>query len=109
MVPPPYLISFMKARKLLRKRCRGYLCCVLTEFPDSANVETIPVVCEFSDECPTNLPGELIDRKIEFTIDVEPGIQPISKTPYRLSTSELKELKVQLQELLDKKFIRPST
>ncbi|KAL7232011.1 hypothetical protein ACSBR2_010097 [Camellia fascicularis] len=43
VVPPPYLISFMKAKKLLRKGCRGYLCCALTESLDSTDVETIPV------------------------------------------------------------------
>ena len=74
-----------------------------------STVENITVVSEFSDVFSNELPGDLIDREIEFTIDVVLGTQPISKTPYRMSTSELKELKTQLQELLDKKFIRPST
>ena len=76
---------------------------------DSPNVETIPVVNEFPDAFPNELPRDLIDREIEFTIAVVLGTQPISKTLYRMLTSELKELKIQLQELLDKKFIRPST
>ncbi|XP_028087390.1 uncharacterized protein LOC114288106 [Camellia sinensis] len=109
VVPLPYLIFAMKAVKLLRKGCKGYMCCVLTETSDRSNVETIPVVCEFPDVFPKELLGDLIDREIECTINVIPGTQPISKTPYRMSTSELKELKAQLQELLDKKFIRPST
>ncbi|XP_028085332.1 uncharacterized protein LOC114286366 [Camellia sinensis] len=99
----------VSARKLLRKGCRGYLCCVLTVSSDSTSVEAIPSVCDFPDVLPNDLPGDLIDREIEFTIDVVPGTEPISKTPYRMSTSKLKELKVQLQEILDKKFIRPST
>ena len=45
---------------------------------------------------------------MEFTIDVAPGTTPISKAPYRMAPLELKELKIQLQELLDKGFIRPS-
>ena len=52
------------------------------------------------------MPGDLIDREIEFTVDVIPGTQPVSKAPYRMA---LTELKVQLKELSDKKFIRPST
>lgn len=109
VIPPSYLISFMKTKKLLRKGCRGYLCCALTELLDGASIETIHVVSDFPDAFPNDLPGDLIDREIEFTIEVTPGTQPISKTPYRMWTTELKELKVQLQELLDKKFIRSST
>ncbi|XP_028111015.1 uncharacterized protein LOC114309479 [Camellia sinensis] len=90
VVPLLYLIFPMKAVKLLRKGCRGYICCVLTETFASSNVETIPVACEFSDVFPKELPGALIDREIEFTIDVIPGTQPISKTPYRMTTSEFK-------------------
>ena len=58
---------------------------------------------------PDDLPGDLVDREIEFTIEVLPGTQPVSKAPYRMAPTELKELKIRLQELLDKKFIRPST
>ncbi|XP_028108307.1 uncharacterized protein LOC114307123 [Camellia sinensis] len=103
--PPPYLISYMKVKRFLRKGCQGYLCGVLAMSSDSTSVELIPVVCDFPNVFPNDLPGKLIDREIEFTIDIVPGTQPISKTPYRMSTSELKELKVQLQQLLDKKFI----
>ena len=55
------------------------------------------------------LPGLPPDREIEFGIDVPPGTQPISIPPYRMAPLELRELKVQLQDLLDKGFIRPST
>ncbi|KAL7243244.1 hypothetical protein ACSBR1_015619 [Camellia fascicularis] len=106
VVPPPYLISAMKAVNVLRKGCRGYLFCVLNVNTVSPNVDNILVVNEFPNVFPNELPDDLIDREIEFTIDVVPGTQPISKTPYRMLTSELKELKIQLQELLDKKFIR---
>ncbi|XP_028107809.1 uncharacterized protein LOC114306725 [Camellia sinensis] len=76
---------------------------------ESVVSEAILVACDFPNVFPDDLPGDLIGREIEFTIDVTPGTQPISKTPYKISTSELKELKAQLQELLNKKFIRPST
>jgi hypothetical protein len=49
------------------------------------------------------------DRDIEFAIELQPGTTPISKRPYRMPPAELAELKKQLQELLDKRFIRPST
>ncbi|RVW89663.1 RNA-directed DNA polymerase-like [Vitis vinifera] len=54
-----------------------------------------------------DLPGLPPEREVEFTIDLAPGTTPISKAPYRMAPMELKELKIQLQELLDKGFIRP--
>ena len=67
-------------------------------------LDDILVVREF----PEDLPGIPIDREIEFSIDVLPEISPILKVPYRMALTELKELNEQLQELLDKGFIRPS-
>ncbi|TYK14643.1 DNA/RNA polymerases superfamily protein [Cucumis melo var. makuwa] len=55
-----------------------------------------------------DLSGLPPDREIEFTIELLPGTTPISQTPYRMAPSELKELKIQLQELVDKGYIRPS-
>ncbi|KAL0539555.1 hypothetical protein IC582_023771 [Cucumis melo] len=57
---------------------------------------------------PEELPGLPPHREVEFAIELEPGTVPISRAPYRMAPAELKELKVQLQELLDKGFIRPS-
>lgn len=96
VVPLPNLISAIKVVKLLRKGCKGYMCCVLTGTSNSPNVDIIPVVWEFSYVFPNDLSWDLIDREIKFTIDVILGTQSISKTPYRMSTSELKELKTQL-------------
>jgi hypothetical protein len=72
-------------------------------------VEKIPVVCDYPDVFPDELPGMPPDRDIEFAIELQPGTAPISKRPYRMPPAELAELKKQLQELLDKGFIRPST
>jgi hypothetical protein len=72
-------------------------------------VERILVVCDYPDVFPDELPGMPPDRDIEFTIELQPGTAPISKRPYRMPPAELAELKKQLQELLDKGFIRPST
>ena len=55
-----------------------------------------------------DFPGLPPDREIEFCIDLIPEAAPISKAPYRIAPAKLKELKTQIQELLDKGFIRPS-
>jgi hypothetical protein len=72
-------------------------------------VERIPVVCEYPDVFPDELPRMPPDRDIEFAVELQPRTAPISKRPYRMPPAELAELKKQLQELLDKGFIRPST
>ncbi|XP_028125314.1 uncharacterized protein LOC114322232 [Camellia sinensis] len=87
---PPYLISVAKACKLIQKWCQGYLCSVLERQVTNGSTDMIPVVCEFPDVFPEELSGELVDREIEFTIEVIPGTQPISKTPYRMSPVEMK-------------------
>jgi hypothetical protein len=72
-------------------------------------VKKIPVVYKYADVFPDELPGMPLDRDIEFVIELQPGTTPISKRPYRMPPAELAELKKQLQELLDKGFIFPST
>ncbi|TYK11041.1 gag protease polyprotein [Cucumis melo var. makuwa] len=67
-----------------------------------------PVARDYQDVFPEELPGLPPHRDIEFAIELEPDTVPISRAPYRMAPAELKELKVQLQELLDKGFIRPS-
>ncbi|WVZ81128.1 LOW QUALITY PROTEIN: hypothetical protein U9M48_028544 [Paspalum notatum var. saurae] len=72
-------------------------------------IKKILVVCEFSDVFPEELPGLPPERDVEFRIELIPGMAPISKRPYRMAQDELKELKTQLQEQLDKGFICPSS
>ncbi|WVZ76416.1 LOW QUALITY PROTEIN: hypothetical protein U9M48_024393 [Paspalum notatum var. saurae] len=72
-------------------------------------IRKIPVVCDFPDVFPEELPGLPPDRDVEFKIDLIPGTAPVSWRPYRMAPDELKELKTQLQEQLDKGFIRPSS
>ena len=69
----------------------------------------ILVVCEFLDVFPDELPGLPPDRDVEFKIELLPGTTPISQRPYRMPPNELAELKVQLQGLLEKGLIRPSS
>ena len=71
-------------------------------------LEDIPIVRDYPDVFPDDLPCLPPEREVEFTIDLAQGIAPISKAPYKMAPMELKELKIQLQELLDKGFIRLS-
>jgi hypothetical protein len=75
---------------------------------EGIKLKDIPIVHEYPDIFPDDLPGMPPDRNIEFIIELQPGTAPISKRPYRMPPNELAELKIQLQELLDKGYIRPS-
>nr|GFC31642.1 DNA/RNA polymerases superfamily protein [Tanacetum cinerariifolium] len=75
---------------------------------ESPNIENFSVVREFADVFPDELLGLPPAREIEFDIELIPGVEPISKAPYHMAPIELKELKEQLQEMLENSFIRPS-
>ena len=107
-VLPSCLISAMTAKRLLRKGCSGYIAYVIDTRDNGLRLEDIPVVQEFPDVFPEDLPGLPPHREIEFIIELAPGTEPISRAPYRMAPAKLRELKTQLQELVDKGFIRPS-
>ena len=94
-------------------RCQGQLAgwlASLTLEDEERPVLDLPrVVCDYVDVFPDELPGLPPQRVVDFGIELRPGISPISMTPHRMAPVELQELRVQLQELLDKGFIRPST
>jgi hypothetical protein len=69
------------------------------------SIDGIPVVWEFPDD----LPGMPPERDIEFKIELQPGTAPVAKSPYRMTWDELVELNIQLNDLLDKGYIRPSS
>ena len=69
------------------------------------DVEKIPIVREFLDVFPKELPGIPLEREVDLAIEIVPGTVPMSRAPYKMAPTELKELKSQLQELLDKGFI----
>ena len=71
-------------------------------------MEKIPIVREFPDVFPEELQGIPLEREVDLSIEIMPGTAPMSRAPYKMAPAELKELKVQLQELLDKGFVRPS-
>ncbi|KAL5541879.1 hypothetical protein UlMin_009589 [Ulmus minor] len=103
------IILLMRARKMLLSGCQGFLATVVdTTHVEKSGPENIAVVREFTNVFPEELPGLPPDREISFEIKLLPGSAPISKAPYRIAPAELKELQIQLQELLDKGFIRPS-
>ena len=106
---PTNLVSALKARKMIKKGCEAYLAYVRDVDQLEQRLENVPVVCEFSDVFPEELPALPPEREIEFCIEVTPGTDPISIPPYRMAPAELKELKVQIQDLIEKGFIRPST
>ncbi|KAL5561945.1 hypothetical protein UlMin_031692 [Ulmus minor] len=107
--PHTPFVSHMEAFKLLRKGCMGYLASIRnTSIEQNSKLEDIAIVKDFPEVFPDDLPGIPPDREIEFEIELLPGTAPISKAPYRMAPTELKELQIQLQELIDKRFIRPS-
>ena len=106
---PTSTITGMRASKMLRKSYQGYLAYAIEVRDSGSRLEDIPVVRAFSDVFPEDLPSIPPDREINFQIELAPSIEPISKAPYRMASSELKELKVQMEELMSKGFVTPST
>ena len=98
------VISAAITRKMVRKGCGAYLAYVIDTVKTRTSVSDIPTVSDFSDVFPKELPGLPPHRDIEFSIDVL-GATLASITQYRMAPVELKELKLQLQELLEKGFI----
>ncbi|KAL0537323.1 hypothetical protein IC582_026300 [Cucumis melo] len=104
----PQVISAIRASKLLSQGTWGILASVVDTREADVSLSSEPVVRDYPDVFLEELPGLPPHREVEFSIELEPGTVPISRAPYRMAPAELKELKVQLQELLDKGFIRPS-
>ena len=102
------VISAVTSRTMVRKGCEAYLAYVIDTVKARPSVSDIPTVSDFPNVFPEELLGLPPQREIEFAIDVVLGATPTSITPYRMAPLELKELKLQLQELLEKGFIRPS-
>ncbi|KAJ9561205.1 hypothetical protein OSB04_006365 [Centaurea solstitialis] len=107
----PKVCSIAKARNYVLHGGTSYLVYLISDQGGSKKktVEDVPVVCEFPDVFPEDLPGIPPERQVEFRIDLVPGAAPVAKTPYRLAPPEMQELSNQLEELLAKGFIRPSS
>ncbi|GKC11230.1 hypothetical protein Tco_1008012 [Tanacetum coccineum] len=107
------IISCTKAQEYLTKGCHVFLANITaTKDEDNSKekrLEDVPVVQEFPEVFPEDLPGIPPTRQVEFRIYLVPGATPVAWAPYRLAPSEMKELAEQLQELTDEGFIRPSS
>ena len=102
------VISAATARTMVQKGCEAYLAYVIETEKARPSVSDIPIVSDLSDVFQEEFPELPPQREIEFAINIVPGATQASITPYRMAPLELKELKLQLQELLKKGFIRPS-
>ncbi|GJT62952.1 putative reverse transcriptase domain-containing protein [Tanacetum coccineum] len=107
------IISCTKTQKYLLKGCPIFLAHVTTKKAEDKSkekrLEDVPIVQDFPEVFPEDLPGIPPTRQVEFQIDLIPGAAPVARAPYRLAPSEMKELSDQLKELSDKGFIRPSS
>ncbi|GJV12920.1 putative reverse transcriptase domain-containing protein [Tanacetum coccineum] len=107
------IISCTKAQKYLLQGCHVFLAHItIKETGDKSKkkqLQDVPIVKNFPEVFPEDLPGLPHTRQVEFHIDLVPGVAPVARAPYRLAPSEMKELADQLQELSDKGFIRPSS
>ncbi|GKG20963.1 hypothetical protein Tco_0380764, partial [Tanacetum coccineum] len=100
-------------KEYMLKGCPVFLAHVTTkEVEDKSEkkrLEDVPIVQDFSEVFPEDLPGLPLTRQVDIQIDLVPGVAPVAWPPYRLAPSEMKELSEQLKELSDKGFIRPSS
>ncbi|KAD4178196.1 hypothetical protein E3N88_26787 [Mikania micrantha] len=102
------LCSLAKVMKYMNNGGKSFLAYVVDVDKEVNKLEDVTIVRDFPDVFPDDLPGVPPERDVEFRIDLIPGAKPIAKTPYRLAPTEMQELMTQLQDLLDKGFIRPS-
>ncbi|XP_070036410.1 uncharacterized protein [Nicotiana tomentosiformis] len=100
------VISFLEALHMVEKGCLTYLAYVRDTTTETPAIDSVPVVQEFSDEFPFDLPRMPPDRNIDFSINLDAGTHPISIPPYCMASKELKE---QLEELLAKGFVKPNS
>ncbi|XP_035845851.1 uncharacterized protein LOC118492152 [Helianthus annuus] len=104
----PIICSMLKAHKLMKHGCRAFMIYANEPEKESLKIGDVPVVHDFEDVFPEDLPGIPPEREVELGIELVPGAKPVAKAPYRLAASELQELMSQIKDLLDKGFIRPS-
>ncbi|GJU73665.1 hypothetical protein Tco_1265070, partial [Tanacetum coccineum] len=105
------IISYTKTQRYLLKGYHVFLAHItIKEAEDNSKekrLEDVPIVQDFLEVIPEDLPGIPPARQVKFRIDLIPGAAPIARTPYQLAPSEMKELSNRLKEISDKGFIRP--
>ena len=106
----PILCSSGRAKCYIQQVCSGFVAYVMdTQDKGNMNEDDVTNVREYPDMFPKDFPWVPTMRHVEFRIDRVPGASPIAKVPYQLAPPEIQELSTQLQELLDKGFIRSSS
>ncbi|XP_054778311.1 uncharacterized protein LOC129286364 [Prosopis cineraria] len=101
-------LSIIQAKKYIQQGCQAYMMFFFVHATYDEGIERIEVVNEFLKVFSKEMSGLLLEQEMEFSIDLIPETEPISKAPYQMSPSKLAELKKQLEELLEKGFIRLS-
>nr|GEW08903.1 putative reverse transcriptase domain-containing protein [Tanacetum cinerariifolium] len=103
------VISCINARKYVERGCHLFLTHVTEKKPKKKRLEDVPVIFDFPEVFPDDLPRLPPPRQVEFRVDLKPGAALVARAPYRLAPSEMRELSVKLQELLEKGFTYPSS
>ncbi|GKD61943.1 hypothetical protein Tco_1299452, partial [Tanacetum coccineum] len=103
------IVSCIKTKKYIKKGCELFLAQVTEQELKKKRLEDVPIIQDFLEVFPEELPGLPPPRKVEFRIDLIPGAAPVGCMPYRLAPSEMKELSKQLQGFLEKGFFRSSS
>nr|GEX59570.1 putative reverse transcriptase domain-containing protein [Tanacetum cinerariifolium] len=103
------IVSCIKARKYIENGCELFLAQVTKQGLKEKRLEDVPVIQDFLEVFPDELPRLPPPMQVEFRIDLILGAAPVARAPYRLAPSEMKVLSKQLQELSEKGFIRPSS
>ncbi|GKD77013.1 putative reverse transcriptase domain-containing protein, partial [Tanacetum coccineum] len=107
------IISCKKSQKYIQKGCKVYLAQVTSKKAEDKSeekrLEDVPIIREFPEVFPDDLPELPPAQKDEFQIDLFPGVALVARTLYRLAPAEMQELSTQLQELSDRGFKRPSS
>jgi len=105
-------LQLISTQQVLKELQGGAMCFMMVTKPEKKSaaevIQSIPVASEYTDVFPDEVSGLSPSRDIDFTIDLIPGVGPVSMAPYRMASAELTELKKQIEELLEKPFIRPS-
>ncbi|GKE19901.1 putative reverse transcriptase domain-containing protein [Tanacetum coccineum] len=103
------IVCGKKARKYIERGCQMFVAHVTEKKSKEKRLEDVPVIHDFSEVFPDDLIGLLPPRQVKFKIELVPGAALVARAPYGLAPSEMKELSVQLQELLEKGYICPSS
>ncbi|GJU91422.1 hypothetical protein Tco_1303845 [Tanacetum coccineum] len=107
------VISYSKDQEYMAKGCQVFLAQISAkeegDKSEGKQIKDVPIVRDFPEVFPEDLPGLPLARPVELQIDLIPGAVYVARAPYQLAPSEMKELSEQLQEISDKGFIRPSS